>query len=75
MSMGIPHAHMRESMESISASSLSLLLWVFFVNFLSPSGSSLIQSFHFALILRHLPRIIVLTQYASTTLEAPQLAF
>jgi hypothetical protein len=28
MSMGEPHAHMRESMESISASLLSLLLQV-----------------------------------------------
>jgi len=39
--MGEPHAHMRESTESISASSLSPS---FFASFLSPSASSLIQS-------------------------------
>jgi hypothetical protein len=45
MSMGKPHAHMGESMESLSALSLSLLFWVFFISFVSPAASPLIQSF------------------------------
>ena len=39
------YAHMGESTESISASSFSLMPLGFFVSFLSPSASSLIQSF------------------------------
>ena len=61
--IGEPHAHMRESMESLSALSFSLLRRVFFVGFVSPSASSLIQSFSVVLDLRHLLRIVLLTQY------------
>ena len=43
MSMGEPHAHMRESTESLSASSLILLLQVLLL--CESSVSSLIQSF------------------------------
>jgi hypothetical protein len=56
MGMGEPHAHMTESLEAISASSLSLLPRVFFVSFVSPSASSLIQAFSTVLDLRHLRR-------------------
>jgi hypothetical protein len=41
--------HMRESTESLSASLLSPFRASFFVSFLSPSASSLIQSFSVAL--------------------------
>jgi hypothetical protein len=59
VSMGEPQARRRESMESISASSLSLLCASIFVSFLSPSASSLIQSFSVVLNLHHLLSLIV----------------
>jgi len=46
--MGESHGHMGESVESLSASSLILLL----------------QLFSIVLDVRHLPRIVVLIQYA-----------
>jgi len=49
MRMGEPHAHIGESTESLSASSLVLLL----------------QSFSGVLNVRHIPRIVVLIQYVS----------
>jgi hypothetical protein len=58
MGMEEPHAHMGESLESLSASPS------FFVGFVSPSASSLIQSFHVVLDPRHLGRIVLLTRYA-----------
>ena len=49
MGMEEPHANIGESTGSLSASAslLSLLLWVFFVSFVSPATSPLIQSFFF----------------------------
>jgi hypothetical protein len=54
-----PHAHMRESTESTSASALSLLHASFSVSFWSPSASSLIQSYSVTLNLRHFASLIL----------------
>jgi hypothetical protein len=59
MSMGESHEHIRESTESLSASSLNPFHATFFINFLSPSASSLIQSFSVALNLRRFSSLIV----------------
>ena len=63
MSMGEPHAHIRESTESLSASSF-ILCFRFFVSFVSPSA---IANSVFSVVLNvpHLPRIVVLIQYVS----------
>jgi len=64
MNMEEPHPHIRESTESLSASSFTLMHAGFFVSFLSPSASSLIQFFYVVLDPRHLLRIVLLTRYA-----------
>jgi hypothetical protein len=61
MSMEEPHAHMGESMESLSALLVSPLRASFLVNLLSPSASSLIQSFSVIPDLHHFSLLVVLS--------------